>query len=116
MSETDTPNRRAEDPRIGKLVTDVAEAKAAQGRMQGSIDENTEITQRLVRDVDYVKGELKTVSGKADELLGMKTMVENHIAVLCTWARWARRTLWAILSAAGVALPVLVALKQLGWW
>lgn len=53
--ETFPPHRRAEDPRIAQLVYDVAEAKAAQGVMQTSINENTRITTEMKSTVDDVK-------------------------------------------------------------
>ena len=55
--ETTLPplNRRQVDPRIAQLVTDVAEAKAAQVLMQKSIDENTKLTSEMSGTVSDIR-------------------------------------------------------------
>lgn len=65
------PHHRADDPRIQKLVTDLADAKAAQGLMQASLDINTNATTAMKGTVDEMKG---TVEDIKDILITFKTL------------------------------------------
>jgi len=48
-------NRRAEDPRIQKLIDDVADTKGRQEALQGALQENTRLTAEMKSTVDEVK-------------------------------------------------------------
>lgn len=64
-------SRRAEDPRIAQLVTDVATARQKQEAMQTALDENTSITNAVQRDVHEMK---ETVGQVRDAIASFKTL------------------------------------------
>lgn len=101
VEETIPPQRRATDQRIEDI--------------ERKLDDNTILTQANTDAIFGLRKELGEVNTKTDSLLDMKTTVENHIGVLCTWARWIRRGVLWLFGALGVILPVIVAAKQLGW-
>jgi hypothetical protein len=106
VSEEETippaPVRRAADGRIDALERNLAE--------------NTRITADQTVRLDKLAFTVDEIKVGNDSLLEMKDLVERHIAVMCTWARWFKRGAWGLLSLAGVVLPVVVGLKQLGVW
>jgi chromosome segregation ATPase len=99
-------HRREDEERINGLVADVQEVKE-------ELASNTAKTEANTTQIAALRGELSEVNVKTDTLLEMKQAFDQHLSVICFWAKWAKRTLYAMIGFAGAILPVG---KQLGWW
>lgn len=95
------PDRRSGDARLAAL--------------ERKLDANTKTTEENAVEITVLRGTVNEIKSGTDALLEMKTAFDKHLEVICTWAKWGKRSGYALLSFAGLALPILVAAKQLGW-
>lgn len=92
------PNRRDSDRRIDTLERNLAE--------------NTTLTLQHGKDLAALREQVVSVKDDTGALLQMKQAFDNHLKVLCTWARWAKRILFFAVT---IVLPGVVAARQMGW-
>ena len=96
MTDSEEPRRRQDDPRIEQLVKDVDRAKGERRQMQTSLDENTELTVGLQREV----GEVKKAVGEMNETVGQIRDLMASFRVLKAVAVWVS----AMVAAVGAGL------------
>lgn len=99
--DTLPPQRRSGDKRIDQI--------------ERKLDDNTTMTAAHGAQIAELRTKVNNIDHKTDALLEMKTAFDNHLNVLCTWARWGKNAIYGALGIAGLVLPVYVAAKQLGW-
>ena len=93
--------RRASDTRILTIERD--------------LQENTRLTAENTQQITALRADVGGVKANTDALMEMKAAFDNHLEVLCTYGRWARRAFYGLTGIAGAILPLYVAAKQLGW-
>lgn len=93
--------------------------------IEKNLSENTLLTaenSRQIDDIDTKVEKLHTAMFAKDsanefETPGVMTTMKRldaHLDVICTWAKWGKRFLATIASIVTFAVPILVALRQMG--